>query len=57
MSYSVKGEAIRIGIPVPRERHFEYAVITWRHETITVHGKPQIRYRDFETGKFIKKPF
>ena len=29
---------------------------TWRHETVTVRGKPQGRYRDIKTGRFIKKP-
>lgn len=29
---------------------------TWRHETVTVRGKPQVRYRDLKTGRFIKKP-
>jgi hypothetical protein len=29
---------------------------TWRHETVTVRGKSQVRYRDVRTGRFIKKP-
>ena len=29
---------------------------TWRRETVTVRGKYQIRYRDLDTGRFIKKP-
>lgn len=29
---------------------------TWRFETVTVRGKPQVRYRDLKTGRFIKKP-
>lgn len=29
---------------------------TWRYETVTVRGKPQARYRDLRTGRFIKKP-
>ena len=29
---------------------------TWRHETVTVRGKSQVRYRDLKTGRFIKKP-
>ena len=33
-----------------------YARRTWRHETVTVRGKPQVRYRDLKTGRFIKKP-
>lgn len=28
---------------------------TWRLETVTVRGKPQVRCRDLETGRFIKK--
>jgi hypothetical protein len=34
---------------VPAER-------TWRRETVTVRGKPQVRHRDLRTGRFIKKP-
>jgi len=29
---------------------------TYRHETVIVRGKPQVRYRDVKTGRFIKKP-
>lgn len=29
---------------------------TWRRETVTVRGKPQVRHRDLRTGRFIKKP-
>jgi hypothetical protein len=29
---------------------------TWRRETVTVEGKPQTRYRDLLTGRFIRKP-
>jgi len=29
---------------------------TWRRETVTVKGKPQVRHRDLRTGRFIKKP-
>ena len=29
---------------------------TWKHEIVTVRGKPQVRYRDIKTGRFIKKP-
>jgi len=28
---------------------------TWRREIVTVRGKPQVRYRDLRTGRFIKK--
>ena len=34
---------------VPAER-------TWRRETVTVRGKPQVRHRDLKTGRFIKRP-
>lgn len=30
--------------------------VTWRHEVVKVKGKPQNRYRDLKTGRFIKKP-
>jgi len=30
---------------------------TWRFEKVTVRNKPQNRYRDLKTGRFIKKPF
>jgi hypothetical protein len=33
-----------------------YAGQTWSRETVTVRGKPQVRYRDRRTGRFIKKP-
>ena len=29
---------------------------TWKRETVTVKGRPQVRYRDLKTGRFIKKP-
>jgi hypothetical protein len=29
---------------------------SWRHETVIVRGKSQVRYRDLRTGRFIKKP-
>jgi hypothetical protein len=29
---------------------------SWRRETVTVKGTSQVRYRDLETGRFIKKP-
>jgi hypothetical protein len=38
-----------------RQSH-SYARQTWRHETVSVRGKSQVRYRDLETGRFIKKP-
>lgn len=33
-----------------------YAKQTWRRETVTVRGKPQVRHRDLRTGRFIKRP-
>jgi len=38
-----------------RQPH-SYTRQTWRHETVTVRGKNQVRYRDLKTGRFIKKP-
>jgi hypothetical protein len=29
---------------------------TWRYETVTVRGKPQVRHRDLKTGRFVKRP-
>ncbi len=29
---------------------------SWRHETVTVRGKSQVRYRDLRTGRFVEKP-
>jgi len=56
-------EAQRIGIPIYGERgdrKISYVPsvpkITWRHESVTVKGKSQERYRDLKTGRFIKKP-
>ena len=48
-------------ITVRRPRHvqrhsYTYVKRTWRHETVTVKGKPQVRYRDLKTGRFIKRP-
>ena len=30
--------------------------IYWRREFVTVKGRPQNRYRDLNTGRFIRKP-
>ena len=30
--------------------------VTWKYEVVNVKGKPQNRYRDLKTGRFIKKP-
>lgn len=43
-------------IPMYFRRPQVYAERTWRHETVTVRGKPQVRHRDLKTGRFIKKP-
>jgi hypothetical protein len=45
-------------IPLPRysRRPRFHVKRTWRRETVTVRGKPQPRYRDLSTGRFIKKP-
>jgi hypothetical protein len=45
---------IRIEIPSYHQRQIQYQ--TWRHETVIVRGKSQDRYRDLQTGRFIKKP-
>jgi hypothetical protein len=60
-------EAERLGFEVPvfirREiREAREPLITrkpakWRREVVRVRGKPQNRYRDLKTGRFIKKPF
>jgi hypothetical protein len=49
----IKGE-----IPAYHKRQVQYHFpkATWRHETITVKDKSQNRYRDLQTGRFIKKP-
>ena len=47
----------RVGAPRYAQRQLHvYARRTWRHETVTVRGKSQVRYRDLATGRFIKKP-
>jgi len=58
---ALANEAHRLGIPVFVERRpvaFSQGrtAVTWRHETVTVKGKSQTRYRDLKTGRFIKKP-
>ena len=66
--YALKDEAKRRGYferfqekrtSYPRyaqRQPYSYVKRTWRHETLTVRGKPQTRYRDLKTGRFIKKP-
>ena len=54
-------EARKLGIPVfiqrkPFARAYGRTTATWRHEVVTVKGKPQNRYRDLRTGRFIRKP-
>jgi len=53
---ALKVEAWKRDIPVPAERKL-HKVRMWRHETVTVRGKLQIRYRDLKIERFIKKPF
>jgi hypothetical protein len=55
---ALKAEARRIGIPVPSERPYKQIKpsLTWRFEWVTVKSRPQKRYRDLKTGRFIKKP-
>ena len=43
-------------IPMYFRRPQVSAMRTWRRETVTVRGKPQVRHRDLRTGRFIKKP-
>ena len=58
-------EAIKHGILTRKKRRiipfppieFEHKRRGWRHEKIKVKGKPQNRYRELKTGRFIKKPF
>jgi len=30
--------------------------VWWRHETVMVRGKGQVRFRELKSGRFIKKP-
>lgn len=59
---ALKSEARKIGIEgeIPayhrRQTQAYSQRTTWRHETVTVKGNPQTRYRDLRTGRFIKKP-
>jgi len=38
------------------KRPLIYVEQQWKRETVNVRGKPQVRYRDRKTGRFIKKP-
>ena len=51
MGFQIK----RINYPSNKQRQ-SYSRQTWKHETVKVRGKPQVRYRDLKTGRFIKKP-
>jgi hypothetical protein len=67
---ALKNEAEKIGIPVPERVLMRIAehrarlkfvepeveAKTWRFEWVEVKGRLQMRYRDIETGRFIKKP-
>ena len=55
--YFEKFKENRVRRPRYSQRHsYRYVKRTWRHETVTVKGKSQVRYRDLKTGRFIKKP-
>jgi hypothetical protein len=66
--YALKDEAKRrgyferfreeiVGRPwITKRPSQNYVRQTWKHETVTVRGKQQTRYRDVTTGRFIKKP-
>ena len=44
-------------IPMYFGRRYQVSIArNYRQETVTVKGKPQIRYRNLKTGRFIKKP-
>lgn len=58
---ALEREARRLGIsgeiPAYHRRQNPYHFkTTWKCETVMVKGKPQNRYRDLKTGRFIKKP-
>ena len=53
---ALKVEARKHRFSVHEERRPTIQTV-WRHETLTVKGKLQSRYRDLKTGRFIKKPF
>ena len=61
-NFALKREAEKRGFRDARtpiyfgKQHQAFATRTWRHETVTVRGKSQYRYRDLSTGRFIKKP-
>jgi len=45
-----------VRLPMYFRRPQAFLKKTWRRETVTVRGKPQVRHRDLKTGRFIKKP-
>jgi hypothetical protein len=57
---ALKREAEKRGFKAELPMYFRRPQIsakrTWRHEVVTVRGRPQERYRDLTTGRFIKKP-
>jgi hypothetical protein len=49
--------ALRDGFRRRNTIYFPYSPnISWRHETVSVRGRIQHRYRDNRSGRFIKKP-
>lgn len=61
---ALKVEAVKRGIPIPAPRRLIFPQLrtiriprkTWKHEILIVRGKPQHRFRDLRTGRFVKKP-
>jgi len=57
---ALKDEARKRGFFDARlPRYFERQPVrqtrqTWRHETVTIKGKSQVRHRDLRIGRFIK---
>jgi hypothetical protein len=68
----LEARRLGIPVPIEREEIFfkgarrrgrregrsmaEVEAKTWQFEWIEVRGRPQMRYRDLKTGRFIKKP-
>jgi hypothetical protein len=49
--------ALREGFGRRNTIYFPYSPnISWRHETVSVRGRMQQRYRDIKSGRFMKKP-
>ena len=57
---ALKRAAQKIGGEIPayhkRQAQQQLQKTTWRQESVTVKGKPQNRYRDIKSGRFIKRP-